>query len=104
MPHVKLTTNGLQGQIAIGGVDMSRVVTGVSLDLAAGRLPQLSLTLAAINGQEFELSDAEVSIDGVTLPLEVEVALYRYLVEKHGPVEMKAAAIDSLRVQHCARI
>lgn len=104
MAHVKLTTNGLQGQIAIAGIDLSKVVTGVSIDLHAGKLPQVNLMIAAVNGQEFEFSEAGLTVGGATLPLEVEVALYRYLVEKHGPVEIKATSLYNLRVNHGARI
>ncbi len=103
MAEVSITTEGLRGRVSIDGVDLSQLITSVDFTHDAGGLPRVSLSIAAIGRNELQVSEAGVTLNGAVLPLEVEVALYRFLVEKHGPVELQAAVIGDLRVTHDLR-
>lgn len=82
--NVKITgTADGKGVVEVDGVDLTRTVTSVQANLAAGELPTVAITLVAPKLEALDLTGASLEVSGVVMPHSVEMALHKYLSEKY---------------------
>lgn len=103
MASVKITTNGHNGHLEVDGTDLSSVCTAVKFAFSGNQPPVVEIELAAMSNNEIQMEEAGITLTGVKLPLSVELALYRYLLQKHDGISYQAVGLNAPRVFHGRR-
>jgi hypothetical protein len=67
-----------RGAIEVDGVDLTRTVSSVQANLAAGELPKVVVTFVAPTLDALDLTGASLEVSGVVMPPSVEMALHEY--------------------------
>lgn len=81
---VKMTgTAEGRGTLEVDGVDLTRTVTSVHAHIAAGEAPKVVVTFVAPTLDALDLTGASLEVGEVVMPPSVEMALHKYLSEKH---------------------
>lgn len=96
---VTLKANGVgQGVLTVDGVDISKTVNSVDVQVSAGGASVVAIGLTATSLEDIRIDDAEISIREVAMPLSVELALYAHLASKHGNPTIETTSIcDKIR-------
>lgn len=79
---MKVTAEG-RGTVEVDGVDLASTVSSVHAHIAAGEAPKVVVTLVAPTLDALDLTGASLEVSGVVMPPSVEMALHKYLSEKH---------------------
>ena len=95
MAGIKFNSEFNRGVLLVDGINLSSVVSDITLNFKGGGESTLILGLAAYGQNEVVVDDAAVSIKGVLMPASVELALYEYLKRKYEPIEVTALSDDS---------
>lgn len=98
MPTIKFSRESSQGVLLVDGINLSSVVSEMTLNVKGGGESTLTLGIAAYGSNEVVLGDAGVSIKGVLMPASVELALYEYLKRKHDQVEITALSDECVQL------
>lgn len=73
-----------RGTVEVDGVDLTRAVSSVQAYLAGGEPPKVVVTFVAPTLDAMDLTGASLEVSGVVMPPSVEMALHKYLSEKHA--------------------
>lgn len=84
-----------KGSVLVDGVDISSIVTSATAQIEAGESPKVLLSLVAPSMEVLNLSEAGVVVKGVSMPVSVELALYKHLSAKHGALEIDVTALSN---------
>jgi hypothetical protein len=95
MPTIKFSRELNRGVLLVDGVNLSSVVSEMTLNVKGGGESTLTLGIAAYGQNEIVLGDAGVSIKGVLMPASVELALHEHLKRKYDQVEITALSDES---------
>jgi len=98
MPSIKFNSEFNRGVLLVDGINLSSVVSDMTLNFKGGGESTLSLGIAAYGQNEVVMDDAGVSIKGVLIPASVELALYEYLKRKHEPIEVTVLSDESVQL------
>ncbi|MGP0016865.1 hypothetical protein [Pseudomonas sp.] len=98
MPTIKFSREFNQGVLLVDGINLSSVVSEMTLNVKGGGESTLTLGIAAYGQNEVVMDAAGVSIKGVLMPASVELALYEHLKRKHGPIEVTVLSDDSAQL------
>jgi hypothetical protein len=98
MPAIKFSRESSQGVLLVDGINLSSVVSEMTLNVKGGGESTLTLDIAAHGPNDVVLNEAGVSIRGVLMPASVELALYEHLKRKHGQIEVAVLSDESAQL------
>ncbi|WP_186137945.1 hypothetical protein [Burkholderia gladioli] len=86
------------GSIVIGGINLSSLLCGISIDVTANSLPCVTLKLGIGHRHKVQLDGADVRIGDAVMPQSVEVELWKFLARKYGR-EIEVTSVASTAVE-----
>lgn len=101
MPKIEISTHGAQGTITVDGKPLPGVI-GYRVEHGLHNVPVIMVELRATS-QRMEIAEGVLKIDGIVAPRHLELALFDYLREKHGPTVVNVTTLDD-KVQRFERV
>jgi hypothetical protein len=99
---VTIDVNGIGlGVVSVDGVEV-KGVRSITTHVEAGEPPVVTLNLSARDSAQVAYEGASISVDGVELPVSVEVALWKHLAAKYGR-EIDVTTLDSTSREWASR-
>lgn len=101
MPKIEIETHGAQGKIFVDGNPLPGVI-GYRVEHGLHNIPVVVVEMRATS-KHMEITEGVLKIDGIVAPKDLELALFAYLLKKHGPEVTEVTTLDD-KYQRFARV
>lgn len=92
MAKIEIETHGAHGKIIVDGAALPGVIC-YRIEHGLHNVPVVTVQLRATS-QRLVITDGVLKIDDIVAPKDLELALFAYLLEKHGPAVTEVTALD----------